>query len=136
MGSNSPFEWKDFNDLADILINLNTDAAYRTAINRYYFSSFCISRDYLILNKIFRSKKSKNIMISESSEIHKETREIFRNAPFNHDEYIGDKIYRALTDLREKRNKFDYDKNASVNLNLCNYCKSRSEIVFENIEKF
>ena len=47
-------------------------------------------------------------MNSESSEIHKETREIFRNAPFNHDEYIGDEIYRALTDLREKRNKVDY----------------------------
>ena len=75
MGSNS-FEWKDFNDLADILINLNSDAAYRTAINRYYFSSFCISRDYLILNKIYRSKKSKNIMNSDSSEIHKETRKI------------------------------------------------------------
>lgn len=136
MSQDIAFQWKDFNDLADMLINLNTDAAYRTAINRYYFSSFCFSRDYLILNKIYRSKKSKNIMNSDSSEIHKETREIFKEAPFSHDEYIGDKIYRALNDLREKRNYVDYDKDAFVNLNLCNYCKARSKIVFDNVEKF
>ena len=130
------FEWKDFNDIADILINLGTDAAFRTAINRYYFSSFCFARDYIIENKIFRSKKSKNIINSNSSEIHKETREIFKEAPFNHNKFIGEKIYRVLNDLREKRNNVDYDKNASVNLNLCNYCKARSEIVFDNIEKF
>lgn len=59
MGSNSSFEWMDFNDLADILINLNTDAAYRTAINRYYFSSFCISRDYLILIRFIEAKKAR-----------------------------------------------------------------------------
>ena len=75
-------------------------------------------------------------MNSNSSEIHYETREIFKDAPFSHDEYIGDKIYRALIDLREKRNYVDYDKNASVNLNLCNYCKARSEIVFNNVKKF
>ena len=34
------FEWKDFNEIADLLINLKSDAAYRTAINRYYF--FCL----------------------------------------------------------------------------------------------
>ena len=136
MSQDIAFQWKDFNDLADMLIYLNTDAAYRTAINRYYFSSFCFSRDYLILNKIYRSKKSKNIMNSDSSEIHKETREIFKEAPFSHDEYICDKIYRALNDLREKRNYVDYDKDAFVNLNLCNYCKARSKIVFDNVEKF
>lgn len=130
------FEWKDFNDIADILINLGTDAAYRTAINRYYFSSFCFARDYIIENKIFRSKKSKNIMNSNSAEIHNETREIFKETPFNHNKYIGDKIYRVLNDLREKRNDVDYNKNASVNLNLCNYCKARSKIVFENMGKF
>ena len=75
-------------------------------------------------------------MNSDSSEIHKETREIFKEAPFSHDEYIGDKIYRALNDLREKRNYVDYDKDAFVNLNLCNYCKARSKIVFDNVEKF
>ena len=130
------FEWKDFNEIADLLINLKSDAAYRTAINRYYFSAFCHARDYLILNKIFRNKKSKIIMNSDSSEIHKETREIFKEAPFNHNKYIGDKIYRVLNDLRQKRNDVDYNKNSSVNLNLCNYCKAKSKIVFDNLEKF
>lgn len=136
MNSNNSFNWKDFNDIADILISLNTDAAYRTAINRYYYSTFCHARDYLVINGIYRNKKSKIIMNSETSEVHKETREIFKESPFNHNKYIGDKIYRVLNDLREKRNNVDYDKNASVNLNLCNYCKARSETVFENIEKF
>ena len=49
MNSNNSFNWKDFNDIADILISLNTDAAYRTAINRYYYSTFCHARDYLVI---------------------------------------------------------------------------------------
>ena len=136
MSSEAAFEWKDFKDMADMLIGLDYDAAYRTAINRYYFSSFCHARDYLILNKIFRGKESKIIMNSQSSEIHSETREIFKDAPFSHDKYIGDKIYRALNDLREKRNDVDYEKDAYVDSKVCNYCKARSEIVFDNIEKF
>ena len=136
MSSEYSFEWNDFNDLADILINLNNDASFRTAINRYYFSSFCYARDYLIINNIFRDKKSKNIMNSDYSLIHKETREIFFDAPFGHRKDIGIKIYNALKDLRKNRNAVDYDKNAYVDLNLCNYCKARSKIVFENLENF
>ena len=52
MTKNEKFDWYDYYLLAE---SFKTDnpAKLRTGINRYYYSSFLESRDYLIENKIF-----------------------------------------------------------------------------------
>ena len=77
MTSDEKFDWYDYYLLAE---SFETDdsAKLRTGINRFYYSSFLESRDYLIENRIFLDRKSKDIMTSASSQVHEETRKIFR----------------------------------------------------------
>lgn len=40
-----PFDWQEFLNLAENLLQSNTDAAYRTAISRAYYSIFNVARE-------------------------------------------------------------------------------------------
>ncbi len=62
--SNNRFDWCDFWNLGNSYSNENDKAKLRTAISRFYFSSFCISRNHLLKNNIFLDKNSKKIMNS------------------------------------------------------------------------
>ncbi|WP_406535401.1 hypothetical protein [Methanobrevibacter sp.] len=42
------FEWSDFCDVADELANNSKEAYIRSSIDRYYYSLFGSSREYLI----------------------------------------------------------------------------------------
>ena len=127
MLKSNEFNWLEFYKLANEYFNEKDEAKLRTGINRYYFSSFCTSRDYLIKNNIFLNKKSEKIMKSKKSGVHYETRKTFKN----HDKFNESKSARIISKnleyLRKKRNKVDYD---SSNINLKStfeYCKRKTE---------
>ena len=52
------FDWVKLYNLANTCYNTKSEEKLRTEINRYYFSSFCTSRDYLIANKLFLNQES------------------------------------------------------------------------------
>jgi hypothetical protein len=81
MTSNEKFNWCDYYELANSYSNEKDEAKLRTGISRFYNSSFCISRNFLLQNKIYLDKNSKNLMNSKSSKVHSETRRIFEKHP-------------------------------------------------------
>ena len=129
------FDWYDYYLLAESFQTGDT-AKLRTAINRYYYSIFLESRDYLIENKIFLDKTSKEIMTSKKSQVHDETRKIFRNHNSLNISRKGEMIASELHELRKYRNLVDYDAKKPENIKFAyNYCKSRAKIVLNLLKE-
>lgn len=59
MKQSEEFEWCEFNNLADSYINQSNEAKQRTGVSRYYYGTFCTTRDFLNENDIFLNEKSK-----------------------------------------------------------------------------
>ena len=53
MKQSEEFEWCEFNNLADSDINQSNEAKQRTGVSRYYYGTFCTTRDFLNENDIF-----------------------------------------------------------------------------------
>lgn len=135
MKEDEKFDWYDYYLLAESFQSGNP-AKLRTGINRYYYSSFLKSRDYLIENKIFLNKKSKDIMTNKSSQVHDETRNIFRNHNLLNTSRKGEIIASELHELRKYRNMVDYDAENPKNIKFAyRYCKSRAKIVLDLLEE-
>ena len=95
------FSWEDFKTLLKSCVKKNDEASQRTAISRFYYGSFCYSREHLIE---FLDKKDFN----EDTEIHKRVHEYFLN---EHRMEEHNKIASNLKRLRTNRNKSDYRLN-------------------------
>lgn len=117
MKQSEEFEWCEFNNLADSYINQSNEAKQRTGVSRYYYATFCTTRDFLNENDIFLNEKSKKTMHSKKSDIHGETSKIFRKHERFKKNNIGKTISKELDKLRKMRNEADYDKITSDSLN-------------------
>ena len=53
MTNSDNFNWYWLHELGAVLLDSDDEAYLRTAINRFYFSAFCETRDYLIRNFAF-----------------------------------------------------------------------------------
>ena len=73
MIENEEFDWKEFTNLAVEYIDDNNPAKQRTGVSRFYYGSFCTSRDFINENKTYLNEKSKKIMTSKSVDAHGET---------------------------------------------------------------
>ena len=135
MTSDEKFDWYDYYLLAE---SFETDdsAKLRTGINRFYYSSFLESRDYLIENRIFLDRKSKDIMTSASSQVHEETRMIFRNHNSLNTSRKGEMIAGELHELRQYRNMVDYDAKRPEKIKFAyTYCRARAKIVLDLLDE-
>ena len=47
------FDWYEFYEMGCLLLEKGDEKSLRTAINRFYYASFCRARDYLIKNDLF-----------------------------------------------------------------------------------
>lgn len=136
MIKNPPFDWYKFYKLGYILSKHESDEYLRTAINRFYYSAFCYARDYLISKQIFHNKELKNEMLSNTGNVHKATREIFKKEKRQINPKKGRKVHKYLHSLRKNRNKVDYDSNADFDLeHLAKQSEAYSKKIFEIIEK-
>lgn len=135
--NNKPlFDWYKFYRHGYALSKHESDEYLRTAINRFYYGSFCYARDYLISKQIFHNKELKNEMLSNTSNVHKATREIFKKEKHRINPKKGMKVHKYLHSLRKNRNKVDYDSNTDFDLeHLAKQSETYSKKIFEIIEK-
>ena len=47
MKQTNEFDWHEFNNLADSYIEQTNEAKQRTGVSRYYYGTFCTTRDFL-----------------------------------------------------------------------------------------
>lgn len=137
MRSNSIFDWYKFYEVGCRLYEQGSEEDLRTAINRFYYGSFCYARDYLISNNIFHDDALKRDLCSDKGIVHETTRLIFKKEKrlINHNE--GKKIHDWLFDLRNYRNKVDYDPKNDFNLKfMAKQSKIYSKKIFDTINNF
>ena len=137
MISNSIFDWYKFYKVGCRLYEQGSEEDLRTAINRFYYGSFCYARDYLISNNIFHDNTLKKDLCSGKSIAHETTRVIFKKEKrlINHKD--GKKIHDWLLDLRDYRNKVDYDSNNDFQLDfMAKQSKIYSKKIFDTIDNF
>ena len=136
MKQTEEFEWCEFNNLADSYINQSNEAKQRTGVSRYYYGTFCTTRDFLNENDIFLNEKSKKTMHSKRSDVHGETSKIFRKHERFRKNNIGKTISKELDKLRKMRNDADYNKITSDSLNkMMLKSKIKSERVLQLLDE-
>lgn len=52
MKQTNEFDWREFNNLADSYIEQTNEAKQRTGVSRYYYGTFCTTRDFLNENDL------------------------------------------------------------------------------------
>lgn len=128
------FDWYKFYELGCNLLDENTDESLRTAINRFYYAAFCYARDYLIDNNIFIDDELEEQLKSGTGKSHKATRVLFKYGLDDCDSSKGKTIYDKLYELREYRNRVDYNKESISGLYLMsNRSKIDSKKIFDLI---
>ncbi|MDO5841707.1 MAG: hypothetical protein Q4Q24_00365 [Methanobrevibacter ruminantium] len=135
MTNNSIFDWHKFHVVGCRLYESGSEENLRTAINRFYYGSFCQARDYLIHNNIFYDEDLKNDLCSGKGVVHEATRLIFLKEKrlINHRQ--GKKIHDWLVDLRDYRNRVDYNSSTDFNLEfMTRQSKIYSEKIFNTLE--
>lgn len=94
------FEWSDFCDVADELAKNSKEAYIRSSIDRYYYSLFGTSREYLI------KQRDKYFLKRGGRDIHQRVKdELVKSENLNENE-LGE----ILDKLRKYRNQTSYDK--------------------------
>lgn len=94
------FEWSDFCGVADELAKNSNEAYIRSSIDRYYYSLFGSSREYLI------KQREKYFLKRGGRDIHQRVKdELVKSENLNENE-LGE----TLDKLRKYRNQASYDK--------------------------
>lgn len=136
MKQTNEFDWREFNNLADSYIEQTNEAKQRTGVSRYYYGTFCTTRDFLNENNIYLNENSKKTMQSKKSDVHGETSKIFRKHEKFKKNNIGKTISKELDKLRKMRNEADYDKITSDSLDdLILKSKIKSERILELLDE-
>jgi uncharacterized protein (UPF0332 family) len=99
------FDWKDYVDLAEDLLNRAEESCLRSSISRAYYGVFCIARNM----KSYRNYKPK-----KGENIHWIVINAYKNSSDGKEKNIG----RILDKLRKSRNDADYDESRSIDRNL------------------
>ena len=79
MNNKTNFDWYKFHEVGCVLYETGGEENLRTAINRFYYGSFCQARDFLLNNNIFYNKTLKDDICSETGVVHEATRLIYKN---------------------------------------------------------
>ena len=110
------FDWYEFYEMGCLLLKKGDEKSLRTAINRFYYASFCRARDYLIKNNIYHNEDLNDKLHSDKSIVHSATRDLFKYATEFRNSGTGRTIHDKLLELRDYRNSVDYDSNKINNL--------------------
>ena len=136
MSSEEKFNWCEYYNFADSFSGSDNPAELRSGISRFYYSAFCICRDYIIEHRLWgNDKELEEIMASKSPKVHEKTSEIFYNNPYLNRQRRGKKIARLLSELRDKRNDADYkSEKYNVKHNYV-FVRARTKKLFEEFKK-
>ena len=95
------FEWKDYVDLAEDLLNRAEESCFRSSVSRAYYGVFCISRN---------KKNFRNYTPKPGENIHWVVINAYKNSTDRNEQNIG----RILDKLRRSRNDADYDESRLI----------------------
>ena len=99
------FDWKDYVDLSEELLNREEESCLRSSISRAYYGVFCVTRN---------KKGYKNYKPKPGENIHWVVINAYKNSSDRNEQNIG----RILDKLRKSRNDADYDESQSIDRNL------------------
>ena len=120
------FDFSRFLDVANVLSQVNDEAYIRSAISRYYYAIFCCIRRYLIEIK-------GEFEFEDGFKVHSRISKRLISSDDDTERCLGE----ALSDLREIRNRADYDwRNGDLSFfkeNLSDV-KKESELALTQIE--
>lgn len=134
MSNEDKFDWCEFYNFANRFSDSDNPAELRCGVSRFYYSAFCICREYVYNHLYLLDEKSKKDMTSGTAKVHRETINFFCNNK-KIDQNVGKKIGRELYRIRKRRNKADYDSsNYNVKYDYA-YVKARVNKIFENLKK-
>jgi len=111
--------------LNNSLQNCNKQAVFRTSIGRYYYGSFLLCRETLF-EAIYPYREAS----FRSGKIHSIVKKVFLNSPNYY--FIGD----FLSELRDYRNRSDYNLLWIANENIVNKCKIYALEIKETLNNF
>lgn len=111
------FDWKDYIDLAEELLNRREESCLRTTISRAYYGVFCIVRN---------SKGYKN---HKGRDVHQRVIEEYKNSRDRKEQNIG----RILDSLRRSRNHADYDEDKPISKELAERALISSKMILTTI---
>lgn len=113
------FDWKKFIELAEILVNQETEEAFRTAVSRSYYGVFGILRNI----KGFKKHKG--------GDVHSKLIESLKKSDKEKEREIG----RLLDELRRYRNYADYSEDRKIDKNLAENCIAKANKILNQLSQ-
>jgi uncharacterized protein (UPF0332 family) len=111
------FDWRDFINLARILLRNDQEAYLRTSIGRAYYGVFCIARN----------KKGFN---GQTRNVHQTVINAFKNS----NDLLNQKIGKNLDELRWARVKSDYQEDKVIKKSYAERMVSLSENILKILD--
>ncbi len=112
----------DFLTFAKTLYAFYAEAARRTSVSRAYYALYHHVREHLI---------SSGIPVTTKPEEHQRMVRYLKNSGIDDAKYVGEQ----MNDIREKRNKADYEMlDSSFNKNTCALYCSMTETLFNQLD--
>ncbi|MCK4416623.1 MAG: hypothetical protein KAV99_00460 [Candidatus Latescibacteria bacterium] len=111
------FNWRDYVDLAEELLNREEEACLRSSISRAYYGAFCIARN---------RKGYKNYT---GADIHWKVIDEYKNSSDRNEQDIG----RILDKLRRSRNKADYNEDRPISKPLAERAVTSANQILANV---
>lgn len=124
------FDWRTYFDLANDLIKLKTETAYRAAISRAYYSVYNILRvraNYVNRNGTSSHKDFINSLKNPGDDLY----DAFLFEDRDDLVYIGNQ----LDDLRKARNEADYNGIVTVLRTDCTRAIDKVECIFDMLDE-
>ncbi len=123
------FDWTKYCDLSDLLhaqagTFADSEACFRVAISRAYYSAFCASRNH--------ARDNEQLVLGNNAGDHSVVKEHFLNAPDREHQ----KVAADLGRLRTSRNKADYNDSVLNVSNLSKVALAQAHGILNKLSKF
>ena len=114
------FNWKEYINLAEELVEFSDEAKLRTAISRAYYGAFCLARNKKGL-KSYKPQKGENIHWKVINE--------YKRSPDYNEKFVGN----TLDKLRKNRNDADYDEDRTIDFRLAQRVLIKAKQVLDKL---
>lgn len=115
------FDWRDYVELAEDLLNETEESCYRTSVSRAYYGVFCTARN---------KKGYQNYQAKWGENIHRIVIDVYKNSPDRSEKNIG----RILDSLRRSRNDADYNENKLINKDYAKRAVGSAKIILTSLD--
>jgi len=111
------FNWREYIDLAQDLLNRAEESCYRSSISRAYYGAFCLARN------------RKGYKKYAGAEVHRKVINAYKNSIHRNEQNIG----RILDKLRRARNDADYDEDKLIDIALAQRIVASANLILNRL---